>query len=555
MKKLFEKAVAVIALIALAVTAFPFTAPIKAETSRTELVIEPNAAVLSSDAYWEAEPVRENAVVPVRDAIWDGSIADGFSGGIGTEDDPYLISNGAELAYLAQQVNNGTEYDGAFFCLTNDIYLNDTTDWENWGHGADPANRWTPIGTDYHFFAGSLDGNGNAVHGIYVNNQEDYQGLFGFYNSCHMITNLGVSESYICGGDYVGGVVGHNYSGSVVKCYNTGSVHGNSYVGGVVGYNADYVTESQNTGSVIGSDEIGGIVGRNESTVDVCYNTGNIIGNNYVGGVVGVNVSFAADCYNTGNVSGSGCVGGIAGENGHAVIYCYNVGSVIGGMVGGLAGCNYDTVTDCYNTGSITGGYYSGGVVGWNQYESDVIDCYNTGSVSGDIYSGGLVGWNEYESIIMNCYNIGSVSGGSYVGSVVAYNDGGVEYCYYLDTSSDNGDEYCVALTDDQMREAASYIGFIFVEVWTMGGNPAYPYPELIDNVHVGVFIEPEPEPEPDPTPGDVNGDGFITAADANIAMRMALSLVEFDLAGDANGDGIVNAADANIIMRWALGL
>lgn len=45
MKKLFEKAVAVIALIALAVTAFPFTAPIKAETSRTELVIEPNAAV------------------------------------------------------------------------------------------------------------------------------------------------------------------------------------------------------------------------------------------------------------------------------------------------------------------------------------------------------------------------------------------------------------------------------------------------------------------------------------------------------------------------------
>ena len=89
-----------------------------------------------------------------------------------------------------------------------------------------------------------------------------------------------------------------------------------------------------------------------------------------------------------------------------------------------------------------------------------------------------------------------------------------------------------------------SFTGFDFETVWTMDGNPAYPYPELINNPHF--YAD---------TPGDVNGDGFITAADANIAMRMALSLVEFDLAGDANGDGIVNAADANIVMRWALGL
>ena len=35
----------------------------------------------------------------------------------------------------------------------------------------------------------------------------------------------------------------------------------------------------------------------------------------------------------------------------------------------------------------------------------------------------------------------------------------------------------------------------------------------------------------------------------------MALNLVEPDLAGDINGDGVVNAADANVIMRLALGL
>ena len=40
----------------------------------------------------------------VRDGeIWDGSVASAFAGGSGTESDPYLISNGAELAYLAQR--------------------------------------------------------------------------------------------------------------------------------------------------------------------------------------------------------------------------------------------------------------------------------------------------------------------------------------------------------------------------------------------------------------------------------------------------------------------
>ena len=68
------------------------------------------------------------------DEIWDGSIAEGFAGGTGTEADPYLISNGAELAYLAQQTNSGISYQGSYFALTNDIYLNDTTDWESWGN-------------------------------------------------------------------------------------------------------------------------------------------------------------------------------------------------------------------------------------------------------------------------------------------------------------------------------------------------------------------------------------------------------------------------------------
>ena len=64
-------------------------------------------------------------------SVWDGSGATAFAGGTGTKSDPYLISNGAELKYLADQVNanNGknesTNFAGVYFKLTADIYLND----------------------------------------------------------------------------------------------------------------------------------------------------------------------------------------------------------------------------------------------------------------------------------------------------------------------------------------------------------------------------------------------------------------------------------------------
>ena len=57
--------------------------------------------------------------------LWDGSVAASFSGGDGSAEKPYEISSGAELAYLAAQVNAGNTYDDTHFILTNDIDLND----------------------------------------------------------------------------------------------------------------------------------------------------------------------------------------------------------------------------------------------------------------------------------------------------------------------------------------------------------------------------------------------------------------------------------------------
>ena len=383
-----------------------------------------------------------------------------------------------------------------------------------------PANTWTAIGTLNKDFCGVFNGDGYAVCGIYINTRNAIQGLFGI-NRHSVIANLGVAESYIYADSYwVGGVVGCNY-GTVTNCYNTGSVVASGdNVGGVVGFSDGTVTDCYNVGSVTGKENVGGVVGYNgygTSAVTDCYNTGRVNGNRNVGGVIGFNCSSITECYNTGNITGSNGVGGVIGGSNSSITDCYNTGSVtgryhVGGVVGSVVrkdGSN-SHVTDCYNEGSITGDESVGGVAGYNL--GTVTDCYNISIVNGNERVGGVVGYNDSfvdEGTVTNCYNTGSITASNGVGGVVGYNYGTVTYCY--NTGSVTGDEsvggvlgqklngsitncyyyigccassnsYGTALTNEQMLCAESFEGFDFETVWTMDGNPGYPYPKLINN-------------------------------------------------------------------------
>jgi hypothetical protein len=53
--------------------------------------------------------------------------------------------------------------------------------------------------------------------------------------------------------------------------------------------------------------------------------------------------------------------------------------------------------------------------------------------------------------------------------------------------------------------------------------------------------------------PGDLNGDGKPTAADAAIALKMAVR-GEYDRAADVSDDGSVTALDALMILQAAVG-
>jgi len=247
------------------------------------------------------------AVIPAGAASLPEYAADGtmteLYGGAKTEAGVYSISSADELKALSSWTNAGNDGEGFTFFLTDDIAL---------GGDGDP---WVPIGqfnaSDYteHAFAGTFDGCGHEISGLYIGG-DDYTGGSGIYNEANGLfgVNLGTVQNvaaeveintYRCGG----GIAGHN-GGVITACKTTGTVAGNG------------------RGSTRGS---GGIAGDNYGTVTSCYSACIVTENGRGGGIVGFNQADAgsvSDCFFTGTVS--------ADNN------------------GGVAGISEGTVTDCY---------------------------------------------------------------------------------------------------------------------------------------------------------------------------------------------------------------
>ncbi|MDD3168422.1 MAG: S-layer homology domain-containing protein [Eubacteriales bacterium] len=235
-----------------------------------------------------------------------------FDGG-GISGDPYIIDTAQKLAYLAEQVNaspGGITYAGKYFEMTADIALNDTTDWQGWDEDTTGLNQWIPIGNfpTAGVFNGIFDGGGHTVSGVYTSDGgSDYQGLFGYVYNGGIVKNLGVSQSFLCGGECVGGVAGR--IDTIEYCWFSGTASGDRYVGGVAG-NLDRsdggVTQyCFNTGSVSGMSEVGGVFGIiGESSIRNCYNAGAVSGGFRIGGITSDHIEGVSDCYNSGVVTG-----------------------------------------------------------------------------------------------------------------------------------------------------------------------------------------------------------------------------------------------------------
>ena len=275
----------------------------------------------------------------------------------------YQIGNADDLYAFAELVNGGSNKANGL--LTADIVVNENVLKEDGTLNGTPSRGWNPIGNNYSKYSGTFDGDGHTVSGLYKSGTTNYVGMFSSISEGGTVKNLGILDSYFCGGYNVGGVVGSSF-GTLYNCYNTGTVISEqdyAVSGGVVGLNYGLVSNCYNTGNISGDDEVGGVVGFNDGgIITECYNAGSVRCNWKAGGVVSTSCGTVSNCYNLGDVCGDGFdVGGVMGENWEGTVSnCFSTGNISGDFrqTAGVVYKNYSgTVTNCYYlTGTATTG-------------------------------------------------------------------------------------------------------------------------------------------------------------------------------------------------------
>lgn len=280
---------------------------------------------------------------------WTDKASDSLTGS-GTQEAPYKITSGGDLAYLAAQVNGGTDYAGKYFTLKQNIDLN--------------GSEWTPIGkieigetqTTTKVFKGIFDGDGFTVSNVTVSVKTVAAGLFGYVGTGGSVENLTVSGLDVTFGTTADDL---GYAGAIA--YNEGAVTSvtvknlninapDYFAGGVVGYNAGTVSSCTLTSvTEAKADTVGGIAGTNVGTVTACLSSASITseGIENAGGIVGTNESGTVkNCLTTG-VLKARQAGGIAAQNTGSITTCAFYGKAEG-IVGaaGIAYVNNGTVSN-----------------------------------------------------------------------------------------------------------------------------------------------------------------------------------------------------------------
>lgn len=126
--------------------------------------------------------------------VWNGTAADSFARGSGTEDDPYIIETAEQLYKMVLdggKLSNGTAAYYRVKSGVTDIYLNNvqggnletlkslvsTGAAKNWTKDFDASTYKSDSNGDglwdeYGAFTGSFDGNGVTIHGLYSTNND-----------------------------------------------------------------------------------------------------------------------------------------------------------------------------------------------------------------------------------------------------------------------------------------------------------------------------------------------------------------------------------------------
>ncbi|AUM64976.1 filamentous hemagglutinin [Brevibacillus laterosporus] len=229
-----------------------------------------------------------------------------FSGGGGTQADPYIVSNEEDL-------NNVRKNLGAWYVQDQDIVMASFQSGEG----------FEPIGTTNAPFTGNYDGRGHFIKGLFMNQNRNYVGLFGAGRTA-TIRNVRLIDPNITNGKQTtGGLIGYIVGCRIFNCNVIGgTVEGRGgKVGGLIGdayayspqsswnteirYCYNYKCNVKSAGNIAG-----GVLGNaywdnNGVYTDNCYSTGKVEDitvakdRTNIGGLVGYyrDKSIATNCF------------------------------------------------------------------------------------------------------------------------------------------------------------------------------------------------------------------------------------------------------------------
>lgn len=198
-----------------------------------------------------------------------------------------------------------------------------------------------------------------------------------------------------------------------------------------------------------------------------------------LGILTGTNAGLVRNCHVTGSVTGANILGGLVGTNKGVLWACGADVSVrgaqrVGGLVGvnerGTALLNKGQISQCYSSGQVTA-EFGGGLVGAN--DGDIGDCFSTTSVAKGEFTAGFAASNT--GVIRRCYSTGLLSE-QRRGWGFCTGRGTTELCFWdVQTSGVSANGAGSGRTTEQMRQAATFAGWDFENVWTICEGRGYP--------------------------------------------------------------------------------
>lgn len=282
-----------------------------------------------------------------------------------------VIDSVADLYGLAM-LSSTSNFEGKTIKLAADVVVNpvDAVTLAAWANGTvTPQNGWMTIGSSAKPFAGTFDGQGHTISGVYSVTDEQYNGLFGVTTPTSMIKNLSLKDSYFA----------FNGSNKTEEGKDAAA-----YMGSIVGdLRGDMDSVYSNAIVTSTANQVGGLVGRangakdangnlTTSTINNCWFDGKVMLTGetarYAGGIAGVAVQGTVEfkhCLNSGSLSNERPDGG----------------QFLGGIVGTeWAENTIVNIEDCLNSGAITAQNINciGSIVGRIQKDGSVFTVVNT---------------------------------------------------------------------------------------------------------------------------------------------------------------------------------